>query len=82
MRTIEEITKDLNASINDVSKAKEHQVNANKEADELVKKANTLRSEANGGLNEVQSKAVAFRKEYEDLMKELLGNSDSRVRQS
>lgn len=82
MRTIQEITTDLNASINEVSKAKEAQNKANKEADELIKRAGEMKSNANIKLNETQDKAIGYRREYEELMRELLPANDGRVRVS
>lgn len=83
MRTFEEISKELNASLLDVWEKKDNKAKAEAKANEMMNEANKIRKEANEALTSAQDKAVELRKEAESLLNELAPlNMDSRVRQS
>lgn len=83
MRSFKEITNELGSAMDLVIGKKNSLDIANKEAEELTKKANEMRSKAVSELTAAQDKALTLRKEYDDLMAQLLPMPDmSRVRQS
>lgn len=83
MRSFQEIAKELGEAMNLIIDKKNNLASVTKKADEMIKEANTMKSEANSELSTAQDKAYELRKEYDSLMSELLPAVDSgRVRQS
>jgi hypothetical protein len=83
MRTIEEVTKDLNYTLNDVSVKKNEMSFANVKADELKAEASKITAAAQDSLTSAQTKAIEYRKEYEEIINSLIPElASGRVRQS
>lgn len=82
MRTFEEISDDLKATINLVIEKETKLKDANKEADEMIAKAEAMKLTANKELNEAKNKANVLMSEHQSLMTSIFGDPTGRVRQS